>query len=63
MKSEAEVHEMIDKLMDKAKEMPWWEDGRECVLCAIDALLWVIGDRSGKPIDPDEWEKNHEDED
>ena len=57
MKSDSEIRAMIDKLMVKAKEMPWWEDGRESVLCSIDALLWVIGDRSGNPIDPDEWEK------
>jgi len=53
MKTEREIHEMIDKMMDAARDMPRWYIGREPLLTSIDTLLWVIGDRSGAPIDPD----------
>lgn len=53
MKTNNEIHAMIDKLMDKSRTMPHWYEGRENVLTCIDALLWVLGDRSGAPIDPD----------
>jgi len=53
MKTEREIHEMIDKMMDAARDMPRWHIGREPLLTSIDTLLWVIGDRSGAPIDPD----------
>ena len=55
MKSEREIREMIEKLMDHRSGMPWWEEERECVACMIDALLWVVDDRSGKSIDPEDW--------
>ena len=51
MKTEKEIRTMIDKLMRKSEDMPRWEDGRESVLSCIDALLWVIGDESGKNIE------------
>lgn len=51
MRTEKEIRTMIDKLMRKSEDMPWWEDGRESVLSFIDALLWVIGDESGKNIE------------
>lgn len=50
MKSENEVRAKIDELMAKANDLPWWEEEREYVCTVIDSLLWVIGDRSGKPI-------------
>lgn len=52
MKTWAEITEKIDELMEKQRELyanhEDWE--REKVCNQIDALLWVIGDESGKPI-------------
>ena len=62
MKSGKEVRAMIDKLMKTNEALFWWDDGKEQVCAIIDALLWVIGDDSGNPIDPDEWDKNDEEE-
>jgi len=50
MKTEREIQEKIDDLMDKASSKPKGSAEREGILCNIDALLWVIGDESGKPI-------------
>lgn len=55
MKSEREIRKMIEKLVDHRSGMPWWEEEREYVACMIDALLWVVDDRSGKSIDPEDW--------
>lgn len=60
MKDENEIREMIEKLMDYRKGLSWWDDDKEHVACMIDALLWVVGDRSGKSIDPDDWEEQNE---
>ena len=46
---------MTEKLMDHRSGMPWWEEEREYVACMIDALLWVVDDRSEKSIDPEDW--------
>ena len=56
MKTKNEIMEMIHKLDDVRSALAWWDDGREQMACIIDALLWVIGDESGKPIDPAQWE-------
>ena len=48
MKSWGEITTKIDELMDKARELSGAE--REMVHNQIDALLWVVGDRSGKEI-------------
>lgn len=55
MKSFNEVHDMIEKLMDAESKLSWWDEEKDRMCCAIDALLWVIGDESGNPIDPDAW--------
>jgi len=49
MKTEREIQEKIDELMRKAATIGTAEDKEE-MLCNIDALLWVIGDTSGKQI-------------
>ena len=65
MKSQAEIQEKISEYMDKLSEIRrlsidktnndalqytiWRENIGECH-GIIDALLWVIGDRSGEPI-------------
>ena len=52
MKTTREIHEKIEELMDKERELyahhEDWESEKICN--QIDALLWVIGDESGKPI-------------
>ena len=56
MKTEREIREEIDRLMNKlsyVKRHSFVIGGgaeAESIECSIDALLWVIGDRSGKPI-------------
>lgn len=50
MRSEREIREKIDEYMSIVHDLPWWEEEKEYRMCVIDALLWVIGDRSGKPI-------------
>ena len=50
MKSEMEIREKISEYMDKVSDLPWWEEEREYACMVIDALLWVIGDESGKAI-------------
>lgn len=53
MKTWGEITTKIDELMDKAKGSPVNGDdalAREMIYNQIDALLWVIGDRSGKEI-------------
>ena len=50
MKTEREIQEKIDELMEKANTMRRGTSEREEVLCNIDALLWVLGDQSGKAI-------------
>ena len=49
MKNEREIRAKIEELMDKAASKPYGADSEE-ILCNIDALLWVIGDESGKAI-------------
>ena len=49
MKTEREIREKIDELMRKAATIGTAEDKEE-ILCNIDALLWVLGDQSGKAI-------------
>ena len=51
MKSRGEITEMIEKLIDKAKECKDNAVLYESLRSRIDALLWVIGDRSGEKID------------
>ena len=49
MRSDNEIRRKIDELMETAKNSV--DPNEEEALCnQIDALLWVIGDRSGKPI-------------
>lgn len=52
MKDWQEICRKIDELMEKAKQLcsenEDWEAEKICN--QIDALLWVIDDRSGKPI-------------
>ena len=52
MKSEREIREMIDRIDEFRQGLAWWDDGNEQSMCIIDALLWVLGDKSGKSIDP-----------
>lgn len=49
MKNEREIRAKIEELMNRADRKPYGADQEE-ILCNIDALLWVIGDQSGKPI-------------
>ena len=50
MRSENEIHEKIEEYMNKVISLK--HEGEESALYygIIDALLWVIGDRSGAPI-------------
>ena len=55
MKSEREIRDKIDELFVKLEDVRHiYDDEHEAraeeLRCNIDALLWVIGDRSGKPI-------------
>ena len=49
MKNANEIKEKIDEYMNKIADMPEGEE-KENFCNIIDALLWVIGDSSGKPI-------------
>lgn len=49
MKTEKEIREKIEELMEKAANSSM-VDEHEAICNNIDALLWVIGDESGKPI-------------
>lgn len=49
MKSWGEIQEKISELMDKAGEIKT-EPEHEYLCNQIDALLWVVDDRSGKEI-------------
>ncbi len=49
MKSYNEIRSKIDELMEKAENITD-SDEKEALYNQIDALLWVIGDMSGKPI-------------
>ena len=54
MKTEREIREKISELMEKVKKskrdgLAWTTETKE-QYGAIDALLWVIGDNSGKAI-------------
>ncbi len=49
MKSNDEIRSKIDELMEKA-ENTTDSDEKEALYNQIDALLWVIGDTSGRPI-------------
>ena len=60
MKTTGEIYEMISKVDDYRKGLAWWDEQDEACCCIIDALLWVVGDRSGKTIDPEEWKKSNE---
>ena len=46
MRSEKEIREQIEKSMDAVKRMTFCEE-REFISNQIDALLWVIDDKSG----------------
>ena len=50
MKTENEIHDMISDLMDYL-DNPMPKQRHEEICCVIDSLLWVVGDRSGAPID------------
>ena len=50
MKTEREIREKIEELMKDAQKSPYILEEREAKYNQIDALLWVIGDKSGKPI-------------
>lgn len=53
MKSEREIREKIDEYMEKIDHDVTNDEDiekNEKMCCIIDALLWVIGDTSGKPI-------------
>lgn len=54
MKSEREIRDKLDELFEKLDKIRHLDGNNEPeyegVCCNIDALLWVIGDRSGKPI-------------
>ena len=50
MRSEREIREKISEYMEKIHTLPWWEDEREYRCMVLDALLWVVGDESGKAI-------------
>ena len=56
MKSEREIREMIDRIDEFRQGLAWWDDGNEQSMCIIDALLWVLGDKSGKSIDPADYD-------
>lgn len=60
MKTTKEIWEMIEKVDDYRKGLAWWDEQEEACCCIIDALLWVVGDRSGKSINPDDWSKDDE---
>ncbi len=49
MRSNNEIRNKIDELMEKIKNITD-SDEKEALYNQIDALLWVIGDTSGKPI-------------
>ncbi len=49
MKSNNEISSKIYELMEKA-ENTTDSDEKEALYNQIDALLWVIGDKCGKPI-------------
>lgn len=49
MKTRAEINEKINELLEKLQNIN--DSAKEEALCnQIDALLWVIGDTSGKFI-------------
>lgn len=49
MKTEREIWNMIDANMEYAKNEES-EEEKEAAYNQIDALLWVLGDRSGKSL-------------
>ena len=61
MKTSTEIRNKIDRLFDAIYPDTFEAtndkdiERAEQVKCQIDALLWVIGDRSGAPL-IDEWE-------
>jgi len=57
MKTRNEIDAMLDKLSDAYRELNPWDEAYEQACCMIDALLWIIGDESGRSIDPDVWMK------
>ena len=50
MKNEREIREQIDKMMEEQSRRKNAHEDYENLCNQIDALLWVIGDRSGAPI-------------
>ena len=51
MKTEMEIRRKIDELFNKEREFRDTDyEADEAICNQIDALLWVIGDRSGKEI-------------
>ena len=50
MKTWGEIHAKISELMDKTRTMNGNSEEKEAICNQIDALLWVVGDQSGKPI-------------
>ena len=55
MRTEREIREMLDKVDEFHRNTPWWDDSCERMRCIMDALLWVLKDNSGMPIDPSVW--------
>ena len=50
MKTRQEIERKISELMEKISGMSSSSEQYENICNQIDALLWVIGDRSGKPV-------------
>ena len=50
MKTQEQIHDQITRMMDGLDAGSFPEEEKERIMCAIDALLWVVGDRSGGPI-------------
>ena len=54
MRTESDIHAMLDKLDKRRRQaLPRGDVEAEELACMMDALLWVLGDKSGKNIDPD----------
>ena len=50
MKTEKEIRDKINEYIEILSDLPWWEEETETRLTVIDALLWVLGDKSGTEI-------------
>lgn len=49
MRTEREIRDQITKSMEAIEKL---EDGsvKETIMSQIDALFWVVGDKSGAPV-------------